>query len=94
MWLDAPLLLLIRATDALLVVCGLFGFQRGVGHEVTKDILGHLMDSVDPEIVLAAERAALGVDGVQHAPVRARWMGRTLLVDRGVPECRRQHCGQ
>jgi cation diffusion facilitator family transporter len=52
-----------------------------VGYEVTKDILGHLMDSVDPEIVFAAERAAVGVDGVQHAHVRARWMGRTLLVE-------------
>jgi cation diffusion facilitator family transporter len=56
-------------------------FIAHVGYEVTKDILGHLMDSVDPEIVFAAERAAVGVDGVQHAHVRARWMGRTLLVE-------------
>jgi cation diffusion facilitator family transporter len=56
-------------------------FIAHVGYEVTKDILGHLMDSVDPEIVFAAERAAVGVDGVQHAHVRARWIGRTLLVE-------------
>jgi divalent metal cation (Fe/Co/Zn/Cd) transporter len=56
-------------------------FIAHVSYEVTKDILGHLMDSVDPESVFAAERAAVGVDGFQHTHIRARWMGRTLLVE-------------
>jgi cation diffusion facilitator family transporter len=56
-------------------------FIAHVGYEVTKDILGHLMDSVDPKIVLTAEQAVTGVDGVRHGHVRARWLGRTLLVE-------------
>ncbi|HEV8065600.1 MAG TPA: cation diffusion facilitator family transporter [Acidimicrobiales bacterium] len=56
-------------------------FIAHVGWEVTGEILGHLMDSVDPELVVAAERAALSVPGVSHAHVRARWIGRTLLVE-------------
>jgi divalent metal cation (Fe/Co/Zn/Cd) transporter len=39
------------------------------------------MDGVDPALVTAAERAAAGVAGVHHAHVRARWMGRSLLVE-------------
>jgi len=56
-------------------------FIAHVGWEVTGEILSHLMDSVDPAIVLAAEEAATSVGAVHHAHVRARWMGRTLLVE-------------
>jgi cation diffusion facilitator family transporter len=52
-----------------------------VGWEVTHDIIRHLMDSVDPAILTAAERAASDVAGVQHVHVRARWLGRTLLIE-------------
>jgi len=52
-----------------------------VGWEVTSDILRHLMDAVDPEVVADAEQAAATVEGVRHAHVRARWAGRSLLVE-------------
>jgi cation diffusion facilitator family transporter len=57
------------------------GFIVHVGYEVTSEILGHLMDRVDPEVLARAERAALDVPGVGHTHVRARWMGRSLLVE-------------
>jgi cation diffusion facilitator family transporter len=57
------------------------GFIIHVGYEVTGDILEHLMDGVDPEVVARAEQAAMGVRGVDHAHIRARWMGRSLIVD-------------
>ena len=56
-------------------------FILHVGWEVTRDLLEHLMDGVDPEIVTAAECAASEVLGVRHAHVRARWSGRSLLVE-------------
>ena len=56
-------------------------FIARVGWEVTSDVLEHLLDGVDPEVLAASERTALGVPGVQHVHVRARWMGRTLLID-------------
>jgi len=57
------------------------GFIIHVGYEVTSDLLGHLMDGVDPEVLSAAEQAAGSVPGVVHAHVRGRWMGRSLLVE-------------
>jgi hypothetical protein len=36
---------------------------------------------VDPALLADAERATLGVAGIAHAHVRARWMGRSLLVE-------------
>ena len=56
-------------------------FILHVGWEVTGDLLQHLMDGVDPQVVTAAEQAAEEVDGVQHAHVRARWSGRSLLIE-------------
>jgi len=56
-------------------------FILHVGWEVTGDLLQHLMDGVDPDVVTTAERAATEVDGVRHAHVRARWLGRSLLVE-------------
>jgi cation diffusion facilitator family transporter len=52
-----------------------------VGYEVTSELLQHLMDGVDPALLQHAERAALRVPGIAHAHVRARWMGRSLLVE-------------
>ncbi len=52
-----------------------------VGYEVTGDILHHLMDGVDEHLVASAQVAAMTVDGVRDATVRARWAGRSLLLD-------------
>lgn len=57
------------------------GFIIHVGWEISKEILDHLMDGVDPEVLLTAEQAALNVEGVQHVHVRGRWVGRSLLVE-------------
>ncbi len=57
------------------------GFIIHVGYEVTSGLVRHLMDGVDPEVLGAAERAAATVPGVAHAHVRARWMGRSLVVE-------------
>jgi cation diffusion facilitator family transporter len=52
-----------------------------VGWEVTSEVVAHLMDSVDPNVLAHAEAAALTIDEVEHVHVRARWMGRSLVVD-------------
>jgi cation diffusion facilitator family transporter len=56
-------------------------FILHVGYEVTRDILAHLMDSVEPEDLVAAEAAAATVPGVTEVSARARWMGRSLLIE-------------
>lgn len=56
-------------------------FIAHVGWEVTTDVIGHLMDGVDEHTVTAAEAAAASAPGVHHAHVRARWLGRSLLVE-------------
>ena len=56
-------------------------FILHVGYEVTRDVLEHLMDGVDPEELEMAEAAAGTVPGVQRATARARWMGRSLIVE-------------
>ena len=65
------------AVAGVIVTC----FIAHVGWEVTGDLLAHLMDSVEPEVVAAAIAAAESASGVTHAHVRARWMGRSLLVE-------------
>jgi cation diffusion facilitator family transporter len=57
------------------------GFIVHVGWDVTRELLKHLSDGVDPQIVATAERAAGAVAGVEHAHVRARWMGRSLVIE-------------
>jgi cation diffusion facilitator family transporter len=52
-----------------------------VGWEVTSDVLEHLLDGVEPEVLAKAEVAALSVPGVRHVHVRARWVGRSLLIE-------------
>ena len=56
-------------------------FVCHVGWEVTSQIAHHLMDGVDSEHLDAAERAARSVAGVTEASVRARWMGRRLVIE-------------
>jgi cation diffusion facilitator family transporter len=52
-----------------------------VGWEVTTDLASHLMDSVEPDILTRAETAALTVTNVEHVHVRARWAGRSLIIE-------------
>jgi cation diffusion facilitator family transporter len=90
-WLDA-----VSSAGALLGLVGVaFGFRWADGvaglvvtvfivhiaWDVTSELLTHLMDGVEPGVLAAAEGAAVSVDGVVHAHVRARWMGRSLLLD-------------
>ena len=49
--------------------------------EVTREILHHLLDGVEPEDVDAARKAALSVPGVQPGTYRGRWMGRSLTPE-------------
>jgi cation diffusion facilitator family transporter len=57
------------------------GFIIHVGWEVTRDVFEHLMDGVDPTILKSAEEVVLSRTGVQHVHVRARWLGRSLLIE-------------
>ena len=57
------------------------GFIVHVGWEVTRQIVVHLMDGVEPETLVAAEQAALDVAGVRHVHARGRWVGRSLIVE-------------
>jgi cation diffusion facilitator family transporter len=59
----------------------LTGFIGRVGYEVTRDLLHHLMDGVEPGVLVAAVDAASKVPGVAHAHARTRWMGRSLVVE-------------
>jgi len=65
------------ALAGLVVTC----FIVHVGWAVTRELVEHLMDGIDPAVVTAAERAAAMIPAVQHAHVRARWMGRSLLIE-------------
>lgn len=56
-------------------------FILHVGYEVTTGILGHLMDGVEEDDVVEAQRAAETVVGIGRVRVRGRWMGRSLLLD-------------
>ncbi len=59
----------------------LTGFICHVGYEVTRELLHHLMDGVEPELLSTAVNAASRVPGVVHAHARARWMGRSLVIE-------------
>lgn len=52
-----------------------------VGFDITAQLVQHLMDAVDPEVVPTAEAAVGRVEGVAHAHVCARWAGRSLILD-------------
>lgn len=90
-WLDA-----LSSTGALVgivavasgwrwgdAVAGLFltGFICHVGYEVTRDVVKHLMDAVEPDLLRTAVVAASEVPGVVNAQARARWMGRSLVIE-------------
>ena len=52
-----------------------------VGYEVTIDVCRRLLDGVDDGVLVAAENAAAGVSGIEHAHAYARWTGRTLRIE-------------
>jgi len=56
-------------------------FILHVGYQVTGEILHHLMDGIDPEVILATRAAAQSVVGVDDVAVRGRWMGRSLILE-------------
>lgn len=56
-------------------------FIAHVGYEVTAELVHHLMDGIDPEILERATRAAESVPGVLEATLAGRWMGRTLRLE-------------
>jgi cation diffusion facilitator family transporter len=57
------------------------GFIVHIGYQVTGQLLQHLMDGVDADLLATAEEAARQVPGTAHVHVRARWMGRSLFVE-------------
>jgi cation diffusion facilitator family transporter len=57
------------------------GFIIHVGWQVSSEIVAHLMDGVDPELLATAETAALTVTGVEHVHARGRWIGRSLVIE-------------
>lgn len=69
-----------RPADAIAGIVVTF-FICHVGWEVTTDVCHRLMDGVDSDVIVTAERAASEVAGVRHAHARARWTGRTLHVE-------------
>jgi divalent metal cation (Fe/Co/Zn/Cd) transporter len=52
-----------------------------VGYQVTSQMLHHLMDGVDADVVNAARKAAQSAAGLEDVEVRGRWMGRSLVLD-------------
>jgi cation diffusion facilitator family transporter len=56
-------------------------FILHVGYQVTGQILHHLMDGVDAQVISAAREAARSVAGADDAIVRGRWMGRSLVLE-------------
>jgi cation diffusion facilitator family transporter len=56
-------------------------FIAHVGYEVTADVVGHLMDGVDPALFARAAAAAEEVPEVLSANARGRWTGRSLRLD-------------
>jgi cation diffusion facilitator family transporter len=52
-----------------------------VGWGVTSEVVSHLMDAVEPAMLVAAEEAVLARTGLEHVHVRGRWMGRSLIIE-------------
>jgi cation diffusion facilitator family transporter len=57
------------------------GFIVHVGWQITRGLVSHLMDGVEPEFLTRAEQAALAVTGIAHVHARGRWIGRSLLIE-------------
>lgn len=54
----------------------------GIVWEVGRDILGRLMDAMEPETIDQIEKLAASVEGVEHVhDVKARWMGHKITVE-------------
>ena len=54
----------------------------GIVWEVGRDIVGRLMDAIEPETIDRIEKIAAGVDGVKEVhDVRARWLGHNITVE-------------
>jgi cation diffusion facilitator family transporter len=54
----------------------------GILWEVGRDILGRLMDSIEPETIDQIEKVASEVEGVKHVhDVKARWLGHNITVE-------------
>jgi cation diffusion facilitator family transporter len=90
-WLDA-----LSSAGALLGLVGVaFGLQWAdaiagivvtlfivhVGWDVTGDLLVHLMDGIDPQTLVAVGQTTGAVTALHHSHVRARWMGRSLIIE-------------
>jgi cation diffusion facilitator family transporter len=56
-------------------------FILHVGYEVTSELVHHLMDGVEPDLLQDGKAAAETVPGVLDAEVVGRWTGRTLRLD-------------
>jgi cation diffusion facilitator family transporter len=56
-------------------------FIAHVGWKVTTELVAHLMDGIDPDLLVAAEQAVLARTGIDHVHVRGRWMGRSLVIE-------------
>jgi len=62
----------------LLITVMILALLRGAA----RDVFARLMDGVDPELVLRAERALTESEGVRSVPlVRMRWIGHELNAD-------------
>jgi cation diffusion facilitator family transporter len=54
----------------------------GILLEVGRDILGRLMDAIEPETIVQIEKIAASVNGVKHVhDVKARWLGHKITVE-------------
>jgi cation diffusion facilitator family transporter len=56
-------------------------FILHVGYEVTKDVLHHLMDGIEPEYLDRARAAANSIIEIDDLSVKGRWIGRSLLLE-------------
>jgi cation diffusion facilitator family transporter len=56
-------------------------FILHVGYEVTSELVHHLMDGVEPDVLQEGKAAAEMVPGVLDAELAGRWTGRTLRLD-------------
>jgi divalent metal cation (Fe/Co/Zn/Cd) transporter len=52
-----------------------------VGVEVTRDVVSHLMDGIEKEVLEQARLSASTVAGERLAAVRGRWSGRSLTFE-------------
>ena len=56
-------------------------FVGHVGYEVTRDLVHHLMDGVDDNLIEGVDTAALAVPNVIATSTKARWVGQLAAPD-------------